>query len=48
MTTDEATRDADETRGWHVNSLTVLCVVLLLVMALDISPAGSHTPATSS
>jgi len=23
------------------------CMALLLVMALDISPAGSHTPATS-
>jgi len=30
VTTDEATRE----RGWHVNSLTVLCVLLLLVMGL--------------
>jgi uncharacterized membrane protein YraQ (UPF0718 family) len=34
VTTDEATRNVDESRGWHVNPLTVLCVVLLLVMAL--------------
>ncbi|PTL81340.1 YoaK family protein [Vitiosangium sp. GDMCC 1.1324] len=29
-------------------AMAVPCVVLLLVMALDISPAGSHIPATSS
>jgi uncharacterized membrane protein YraQ (UPF0718 family) len=38
VTTDEASRgvdpDVDAARGWQVNSLTVLCVVLLLVMAL--------------
>jgi uncharacterized membrane protein YraQ (UPF0718 family) len=34
VSTDEATRETDASRGWHVNSLTVLCVVLLLVMAL--------------
>jgi uncharacterized membrane protein YoaK (UPF0700 family) len=28
-------------------AMAMPCVVLLLVMALDISPAGSHTPATS-
>ena len=28
-------------------AMAMPCVVLLLVMALDISPAGSHAPATS-
>jgi uncharacterized membrane protein YraQ (UPF0718 family) len=34
VATDEATRDVDNPRGWHLNSLTVLSVLLLLVMAL--------------